>query len=294
MGNLPFVVNPTRRYLYRDNDLPLDGFAREAVRAAPQYLEEGGFCQYICEWVHPAGEDWRRRLAGWVEGTGCDVCIFRQVSANPLSYAESWIRDTERDDPETFARLFEEWTAYYERERIEGITTGFIAMRRRSGGSNWLHFDDIPAQVPEKYGDHLLRLFALRDFLESLTSDDVLLDEPLTVAPDARLATECIWAPGGWRISRAELRHEHGDQSAGNLDQRSIELLARMDGRRPLRAVLTEMAASLNVPAEKVIQAALAPVRHLIEGGFLLPREAALLTSGNRTSPAARMSVPAS
>ena len=270
-GNLPFVITPGRSYLYRDNELPLDEFARNAVRDGAAHLEEGGFCQYMCQWVHPAGADWQQRLAGWFEGLGCDALVLRQVSTNPLGYAESWIRDTETDDPAVFARLFNEWSDYYEREGLEGISTGFIVMRRRSGARNWFQTGDVPLNVPEQYGEHLLRRFAAQDFLESACSDEALLQARLRISPDVRLMTECDWTGGGWRIASAELRQPKVERSAANVDGQSLQLLACCDGERTLRQVFADTAARLQLPAERLAAAGLPGIRQLIGFGFLLP-----------------------
>ena len=270
-GNLPFVITPGRRYLYRDNELPLDEFARKAVGDAAAHLEEGAFCQYMCQWVHPAGVDWEQRLAGWFEGLGCDAFVLRQVSANPLGYAESWIRGTEASDPAAFARLFNEWSDYYEREGIEGISTGFIVMRRRTGARNWFRTGDVPSPVPEQYGEHLLRRFAAQDFLESACSDEALLQARLRMSPDVRLVTECDWTAGGWRIAGAELRQPKVERSAANVDGQSLQLLALCDGGRTLREVFAEAAGKMQLPPERLAAAGLPGIRQLIGFGFLLP-----------------------
>ncbi len=270
-GNLPFVITPGRRYLYRDSGLPLDGFARQAVRDAAARLEEDGFCQYMCQWVHPAGADWEQRLAAWFDGLGCDALVLRQVSANPLGYAESWIRETEATGPDAFARLFDEWAGYYEREGIEGISTGFIVMRRRAAARNWFRTGDVPSPVPEQYGEHLLRRFAAQDFLESASSDEALLQARVRISPGVRLVTECDWTGGGWRIAAAELRQPKVERSTANVDGQSLQLLAYCDGARALREVFTEAAARLNLPAERLAAAGLPGIRQLIEFGFLLP-----------------------
>lgn len=269
-GNLPFVITPGRRYLYRDSGLPLDEFARKAVRDAAAHLEEGGFCQYMCQWVHRAGASWEQSLAGWFENLSCDAIVLRQVSADPLGYAESWIRGTEADDGALFARLFNEWCDYYEREGIEGISTGFIAMRRRTGRRNWFHASDIPSPVPEEYGEHLLRLFAAQDFLAGASAAD-LLRARLRIAPDVRLATDCEWSGGGWRIGGAELRQPKARRSAANVSGQSLQLLGCCDGRRTLAEILAELAPRFNLSPERLAEAALPGIRELIGFGFLEP-----------------------
>ncbi|MEE4331275.1 MAG: class I SAM-dependent methyltransferase, partial [Wenzhouxiangella sp.] len=48
----PFVLTPSKEFLYRDNDMALDGFCRHLAREAPRYLNDGGYFQMIVEWVN--------------------------------------------------------------------------------------------------------------------------------------------------------------------------------------------------------------------------------------------------
>src|SRR5215813_1211385 len=156
IANPPFAVTPESRYVYRDSGMHLDAFAESLIRRAPEFLEEGGFFQCQCDWVHIASESWEERLAGWVAGTGCDGWIIRQQTLSPAVYAEGWIRSTEQDDRAGILRLCEEWNAFYRREKVEAISTGFICLRRTGGNANWLRIDDPPGEIAEGSGDAIL------------------------------------------------------------------------------------------------------------------------------------------
>jgi methylase of polypeptide subunit release factors len=272
LANLPFVIVPRFRYYYRDSGIPLDGFARQVARESAQHLSEGGYCQMLCEWVHIKGEDARERLRGWFEGTGCDAWIARLESYRPVEYAEQWIRDTETGDPELARRLYQEWTDFYDREGIEEISAGLVALRRRAtGGDNWFWLDDGPEELPDAYGAVVDRAFATRDFLEQRPADSMLLDQVLHAAPDLRLLRESQWTPEGWQPVSARLIHTSGMPYAGNIDAPIARLLALSDGTRRLREVLEGLAAELGVAPERVLPAALPVVRRLLDRGFLIP-----------------------
>jgi len=271
LANLPFAITPQLRYLYRDSGLPLDAFAERVVRQAPQFLEECGFCQLMCDWVQPAGQSWEDHLRAWFADSGCDVWVMRQNTQQPAVYAELWIRDTEQDDPEIFARLYSEWMAYYEREKVESICTGLIMMRRTSGRANWLRIDDAPDDITEAYGDIVLRGFDLRDFLESASGDEALLNTKLVTSTDVRLMQQSEWTPQGWRVVGGQLVHVKGLRYTGNVDPRVAGLMSRCDGTHTLLELLLPLAEGLKVDVERVIAASLPLVRQLIERGFLLP-----------------------
>jgi methylase of polypeptide subunit release factors len=275
-GNLPYVIGPAGRYLYRDGGMPLDGFCQSVVREAPGYLEEGGICQLTCEWAHVAGQDWRDRLSSWFEGTGCDAWVVKISSTEPLRYAEMWIRDTEPDDPAAAARLFDEWAEYFDRHRVESIGNGLIAMRRAPGRKNWFAVADCPGSVPEAFSDRVLRAFALHDFLNGEGEGERLMEARLSLSGEARLASANELAPGGWRVAEARLTIPGWPGHEGVMNHTLLQLVSLLDGGRTLREAVAVLAGRLGGSAGQAAQACLPVVRQLVAGGFLLPRGLAL------------------
>ena len=271
VSNPPFAITPARRYLYRDSGLPADGFCQRLIQEAPRFLEEGGFCQVVCDWVHPAGQDYKERLAGWFEGSGCDAWIWRMATQEVADYAHMWIRDTERPTARTAARVYEEWMSYYRREGIEAVSSGVIVLRRRSAGGNWIRFDDLPDGTTGPIGGAVASSFRRRDFLEAAKDDRRLMEETFRLSPDLRLQQQCEWAEGGWRIQSAQVRLERGLRYSGNVDRNALALLARCDGQRTLGQVVAELAASVGAEVERIAPQSVALVRQLVERGYLLP-----------------------
>ena len=64
--NPPFVIAPEQVYIHSHSDMSLDRFCEAVVRTAPGFLSEGGYCQVVCNWVQPVGENWQERLASWL------------------------------------------------------------------------------------------------------------------------------------------------------------------------------------------------------------------------------------
>lgn len=271
VANPPFAVTPQRRYVYRDSGMHLDAFAESLVRRAPEFLEEDGLFQCQCDWVHIAGTNWQERLSGWIEGSGCDVWIISQQTLSPAVYAEAWIRATEQDDHATAIRLCGEWSDFYRKERVEAISTGFICLRRSSGRSNWLRIDERPGDISEDAGDSILLGFALRDFLESMRTDEDLLDVKLRVSPDARLTRQAAWSPQGWQGLNSKIALARGLSYEANIDTPIANLVTRCDGEQTLDQLLAEMGKMLGVALERLVPATLPLVRQLIERGFVLP-----------------------
>ncbi len=271
IANPPFVISPEMRYIYRDGGMPTDQTGRKIVREVPQFLDEGGYCQILCNWIESAGQDWRERLHGWFEGTGCDVWVMRSESLDAETYASTWIRHTERDEPEEFARRFEGWMAYYEKQGIDAIGAGLITMRRISDRANWFRADDAPEKILGPCGGYILRGFELRDFLETVRDDAALLNTRMRVSPDVRLERQSVPSAEGWVDAVADLHLTRGLAYSGRIDPYVANLVVACNGQRILRDLLANMATSLKVDTGSITSTFCNVVRGLIERGFLLP-----------------------
>src|SRR5262249_46226461 len=79
--NPPFVISPAtgERLVYRDSGLPGDRVVEDIVRAAPDHLTDGGWCQVLANWAIAEDVPWDERIAGWVpDGTDAYV-VQREV-----------------------------------------------------------------------------------------------------------------------------------------------------------------------------------------------------------------------
>ncbi len=269
--NPPFMISPQRRYLYRDGGLEGDGFSRQVLRQVPAYLNEGGFCQLVCDWIEPEGQDWKERLADWVRDAGCDTWVFHTETQDLVTYADQWVRDTEQDDAALKARLFEEYVAYYKHLKISAIQSLGIAMRRRSAAANWIRFEQAPSQKPAPFGDAVALEFELYDYLETVRRDEALLEARLRLSPALRLEHQCAWVDGAWRTLQSRLHLVTGIHYVGAINAAMAALLERLDGTRPVREVLSAAASAHGLEVAAIAPDCLAVLRRLIERGFVLP-----------------------
>ncbi len=271
--NPPFVISPETRYIYRDGGMEADQVCRKIVREVPQYLNEGGYCQILCNWIEPHGQEWHKRLQSWVEGAGCDVWVMRSETRDAETYASTWIRHTEKDDNEDqFAQRFEKWMTYYEQQGINSVGAGLITIRRRSGSHlNWYRADDAPEKMLGPCGDYIVLGFELRDFLETAQDNTVLLNTRFHVSPDVRLERQSAPSAEGWADETIRLRLKRGLAYEGNIDSSMANVIVRCDGNRPLKDLLKEMAGSLGADISNITSAFCDLVRKLVERGFLLP-----------------------
>lgn len=272
VSNPPFVISPGQRYVYRDSGMRGDEICRKIVREVPRFLNNGGYCQMICNWVENRSEEWTETLRSWFEGTGCDVWVMRSHKGDAETYATVWIRGTELRNTADFAAEFDRWVTYYEEQGIEGMGMGVIAMRRREGASNWFMAEDGPDRMLGACGEAVLRGFSAMDFLETVRDDGALLGARLRAAPDMTLQRTYEPTPEGWSETDVEIRCRQGFVYPGKIDRYVADLITACDGRRSLGEVLAPLTAAVANRSE-ILSASCRIVRRLVEKGFLRPED---------------------
>lgn len=282
--NPPFVISPESRYIYRDGNMEGDDLCRAIVGEVPKRLNEGGYCQLLCNWIERNGEDWGQRLKQWFDGSGCDVWVMRSESRSADVYASTWIRHTERDRNTDIQRLFSDWMAYYEDQRVESIGAGVITLRRRTGGDNWYRADEAPEKMVGPCGPSIEESFARRTLLESLRLDGNLLALKVKASPHLRL--ERIEKPTekGWQIDSMRLRLAAGLAYTGAIDPYMADAVMRCNGDIPLAHLMNALAGQLNQPAETISAPFCGIVRDLILKGFLIPADEHMAVDENRAT----------
>jgi methylase of polypeptide subunit release factors len=146
VSNPPFVVGPgTTTHTYRDSGRAGDAVCAELAAAAPRLLNEGGYMQFLANWLHVAGEDWADRVAGWVAGTGLDAWVVQREVSDPVGYVNLWLADA-AEDPATQPARAAAWLDWFDANKIEAVGLGLVTApvvttTRRSGwrtsGSRW-------------------------------------------------------------------------------------------------------------------------------------------------------------
>ncbi|HEY1380531.1 MAG TPA: methyltransferase [Gemmataceae bacterium] len=269
--NPPFVIAPAAGRLHSRAGRPADDLFRSIVRAAPEFLRPGGFCQVVGNWVHPAGGDWRERLAGWFAGLGCDAWVLHARTEDAATYAHQRVAET-TDDPAEAARLFDEWVAYYGQAGIAAVGFGVITLRRSDKPACWFRCDRLP-DAAGPCGAAIARGFALRDFLDAHRDDQALLAARVRRADGLRWDRRSDLAAGGWAVAESQLRLTTGLAFAGAAEAAVAEFVAGCTGGATLGDDLSRLAAKLGRDRRQFAPAFLALVRRLIEVGILVPAD---------------------
>ncbi len=268
VSNPPFFISPSGRYLFCDNPLDLDQLCRRFVKEAPNYLEEGGYFQLLCEWAEVEDQPWQERIGEWLENNGCDAWVIKGHTQTPQEYSQHRIAET-APRSENDADLYSSYMAYYRERKVVALHDGIIALRRRSG-HNWIRIEEMSELPNDPFGEYVHLAFSIRDFLQAHASDDQLLSVKPRLAPYCRL--EQFFQPGNgqWQPTSLNLRLLRGIPFFLGLQAPVAGFLNGCDGSRTVGEIVQKFAAQVDAPFEQVQKECLGIIRKLIERGFLL------------------------
>ncbi|MEJ7786713.1 MAG: methyltransferase [Solirubrobacteraceae bacterium] len=270
VANPPWVISPDNALLYRDDEAVRDEVSREVVRGCSTALAEGGFATVMCNWIHREGQ-WDQPISEWVTGLGCDALLLHHASFKPLQYALSWSTHLV-DDPEVFDETVNRWASHYSRSGMERLATGFVILRRRSSGSNWIQAFEGVGMPQGEGGEHIERMFAAGDFLHSCTGArqlGELLSRRWQLLKSHCLKQSAIYADGAYvGEGRMSLQPDMGVDAT--FDPRVLPVLLGCDGRRTLGEVIEETAIPADLDRSGFHSLCLTSARHVISRGYLV------------------------
>lgn len=252
VANLPYIVGPGgahATHLYRDSGRPGDAVAAELAAVAADLLTDGGYGQFLANWVHVDGQDWTERVADWVAGTGCDAWIVQHRVTDPASYVVQWLRET--GDHTDLARRAA-WLDYFHQHRVNAVGFGLITLRRTGRPDPVVAVEDRSSPT----GPEVLGWFAAQDWLR----DNDVLAATYRTAADVRLSQEAV-RDRGWQLDRQLLTRPG---RTVEVDPFIAALVGLCDGSAPLLAHIAALAVDLT---EDITPA----VRKLVEHGILVP-----------------------
>jgi hypothetical protein len=93
------------------------------------------------------------------------------------------------------------------------------------------------------------------------------------LAPNIEIERKHVMTPQGLEVRNSRILKQGGLQYAMIADENVVRLLVGCDGSRPLRALLEDMAAYLEVEWDRVVQVVLPIVASLVERSVLLALE---------------------
>ncbi|MFL6055386.1 MAG: methyltransferase [Actinoallomurus sp.] len=254
VSNPPFVISPDLRFEYRETGLPGDELCRRLVREAPAHLAPGGWCQLLANWLHVEGEDWRERVAGWIEGV--DGWVAERDVQDPAEYAELWLRDSCDVGSPEYLRRYDAWLGYFEAHKVTGVGFGWITLHK-SGGED-VRVEELRHAVDQPVGAYVRDVVRARPHLTPST----------TLRTASGVVQEQIGPPGAEDPERIVLRQTHGLHRAAQVGTVEAALAGACDGDLPLGPLLDAIAQLTGADAGIVRNRALAVLPDLVADGF--------------------------
>jgi methylase of polypeptide subunit release factors len=274
VSNPPFVISPGARLTYRDGGMGGDDLCRALVSGAGERLNEGGYAQFLANWQHVEGEDWKDRLRSWVPA-GCDAWIVQREVQDITQYAELWLRDggDHRTDPAEYAARYEAWLDEFEARATTGVGFGWITLRKRAAGAAGepsVVVEEWPHPVEQPLGPVIRAHFERQDYLR--THDDAALFADRFVLAE-EVVQEQIGVPGDEDPEYVVLRQHRGMRRATKVDTVGAGFAGVSDGSLSAGQILDAIAQLMEEDPVLLRDRTPEAIRLLVEQGFLVPVE---------------------
>ncbi len=259
VANLPYVIAPERRLIYRTVDGVGNAALCERLKEIPGCLAENGFAQVLINWVHKDGQDPSEPIRQAVGGSEMDAWLIHNASKEPGQYAEMWLKHQAQRDPQQLQKTKQIWLRWYRDHHMDRIALGAITLRRRSHAHNWFCSATVRRSLEEPGGQQFQRLFAAQDYLSALESP-------------ARLLTESF-APVhmGFAVDGNELTvySTHASRFEAEILPATKAILEKMDGNTTLERAIQVASHESGREAEQIQPEVLASIGELSRLGIL-------------------------
>jgi SAM-dependent methyltransferase len=262
VANLPYVITPQSRFMYRDVDQPGDGSIRKWLHEIPAHLEEDGHAHLLIQWILHDGQSWWQPVQDYLKGLPLDSWLIYNGSKTPAEYAEIWIDSETKKDVGLFETTRQAWLDWYQEQGIRQIGLGALALRRRCKAKNWFRAIPVKKALAGQAGEQFLRLFAAQDYLDGLEKRQDLLS---TVFWKVNLDSAPQAGPANSVFSSKEMPIQV------SLNPATLVVLNYLDGKTVLQMALEKSLPHGFVTAE-IRQAALDDIEMLIQLGMLVPQ----------------------
>ncbi len=233
VSNPPVVVSPSSTVRFRDSGMPGDTISSTTTTGAADHLSPGGWAFVICQWVHVDGESWQDHVGAWVGGTGCDAWAVQLRAVDTVAHALEWLHELGKTDPSEADREFDRWMSYFDEQRIIGIGSGFVVLRKSEGDQGWYKADELDAEITVGADETIAGMFAAQDWLSAHPGAGDVLDASWRLAETASLF------PGSGSNSPV-LRQAAGLRHSVPITQDHAEIVSKCDGSWSLRSIFDE------------------------------------------------------
>ena len=261
--NPPFVISPAtgERLVYRDSGLPGDRVVEDIVRAAPDMLTEGGWCQILGNWIISEAQPWDDRLEAWLSDE-VDAFVVQREVLDPAAYVELWLKDSGHHGAEDYLTRYDTWLSWFEEQRIEGVGFGWINVHRAGASNPKRELLEWPYDVEQPIAP------ALKAWGETARVE-VTAESLLQLAEDVQ--QETLGQPGAEDPTTVILRQQRGLRRARQADTIEAAFAGACDGELNVGQILDALAQIHDRDPDVVRSSYLPIAQELVTEGFLRP-----------------------
>lgn len=268
--NPPYVMSPPtaqgERLVYREGSFQGDGLVEAVVKGAPAHLNSGGSLQVLGNWAILDGQSWEQRLAGWAEGSGCDLWVVERERLDVYDYIEVWLTDAGLAGSPDWLPRYREWVDYFRALGITKVGMGWFTLTAAGRELPDVQVESWPHAIAQPVGE------AIAEHQQCV--DNALLSDQQLLARRWRLAEhvdqETIGEPGAADPRHIVLRSSAGLRRAMEADTALAGVLGTCDGELELGCITAALAALLEVDADALAAQVLPPIRQALRDGLLL------------------------
>lgn len=268
--NPPFIISPDNTYMWRDaaQSGGVGSLCQLLVGEIAGHLRPNGWASMLAGWLHKNEEDWSTPVQSWLTGLGCDAWVLRFSSQDPVSYAHTWLAQTEHTG-EGFTSSLDRWLNFYLEHEVQAVATGAIIMHRRADNSERTWTDEMPLSPSGPAGEQIQRVFAQRRRLSGLADPGDLLDEVLAPLPGTRLEQTLHHREGAYHPAPTQLWVHPGITIGATVSPLALPVVLELDGKRPLRDLVSNAVENTGFDPDEVRDQALAASIRLVELGLV-------------------------
>jgi methylase of polypeptide subunit release factors len=268
-SNPPYVMSPPsrgERLVYREGNGLGDALVEQVILGGTAQLAEGGVLQVVGNWAHLSGIDWRDRLTGWLQGTGCDAHVIQRETLDPSEYAELWLADAGLAGTPAYRDRYAEWLDYFAALDIEAVGMGWVTVHRAGHDEPRVICEDWPYAVEQPIGPAFAAELDAVARVRGL-SDDQLLQHAWQLADD--VVEETQGQPGLADPQHIVFRQQRGFRRARTVDTETAAILGACDGDLTLDQILGSVAELLGTDPSALRMRTLAALDELVIEGYL-------------------------
>lgn len=267
-ANPPFIISPDSTYMWRDATTSHRNLCELLLGDIARHLRTDGWGSMLASWLHDTDDDWANPVRAWLAGLGCDAWVLRFSSQDPLSYAHTWLAQTEHSS-EGFSSALDRWLHFYRDQHVSAIATGAIIVHRRTDAEVHTWVDEMPASPTGPAGAQIQRAFDQRRRLAGLAAPADLLDEVLAPMPGTSLDQTLQRRDDAYHPAPTQLWVQPGLTIGAAVSAVALPVILELDGKRPLRDLVRIAVDNTGFDADEVRDQTLASSIRLVELGLV-------------------------